>query len=201
MFQRHRTPYVTTRLLFGRSHREAASRSMVCQGFVWCLLVTSLLSFSVFSQTRTFTADDLEYVLEFPANAWHSVRRPDVHHHLEFIYGNDPANGYLRLRKRIVNAGTTAAELFAQDEKWQLSLLSGYVACSEGKGSNLEGKLKGTMFSYEYTDGGVLMEGRIYYLQVDKQTFYSLQFTGASKKLGLLHAETDSIAQSFRLKE
>lgn len=44
------------------------------------------------------------------------------------------------------------------------------------------------------------MEGRIYYLEVDKRTFYILHFTVASEKLASLLEQMDFIARSFRLK-
>lgn len=72
------------------------------------------------AQTRTFTKDDIEYVLEFPSPSWQLVARLDVHDHLEFIYESDPVRGCLNLRKRLVDAGTTADELFRFDQKWEL---------------------------------------------------------------------------------
>ena len=44
------------------------------------------------------------------------------------------------------------------------------------------------------------MAGRIYYLQVDKHTFYTLHFTLERDKLENLREQMDSITRSFRLK-
>ena len=162
------------------------------------LLMVSLLCFGF--QTRRFTKDDIEYELEFPSSGWRVISRFDVHDHLEFVNGNDPLNGYLRLRKIVVNESTTPAELFRQDEKLELQHLSGYVVCGERTGVNFEGKLRGALFAYEYVGGGRNMEGRIYYLQLDKRTFYSLRFTVQHDKLATLRDEMDLIARSFRLK-
>ena len=156
------------------------------------------LAFAI--QTRRFTAADIEYELQLPSAAWQVVSRIDVHEHLEFVNGNDAANGYLGLRKIVVAHPTTASELFHDDEKWQLQRLPGYVVCSDCAGISFKGQLSGQAFSYEYTNGGRTMYGRIYYLQLDSRTFYSLKFTVARDKLQDVRDEMDFIARSFRLK-
>ena len=162
------------------------------------LLVTSFVA--VAGQTRQFTRDGIEYVLELPSPAWQVVSRLDVHDHLDFINGNDPTNGYLRLRKIFVDQPTTTTDLFSREEKWELQRLSGYVVCSQCDGVKFEGRLSGAVFSYEYVAAGTTMYGRIYYLQVDQRTFYSLRFTVARDKLQAVRDQMDLIAQSFRLK-
>lgn len=163
-------------------------------------LILLLPSLTVGAQTRSFTKDDIEYIVELPCPAWHAVSRFDVHDHLDFMYEDGSAKGYLRLRKKFVAAGATAADLFRNDEKWELQSLPGYVACSVCTGEQFEGNLKGVAFSYEYTSGGRPMAGRIYYLQLDNRTFYVLNFTVARDKLTSLRNDLDSIARSFRLK-
>jgi len=114
------------------------------------------------AQTTTFTKDGLEYVLEFPSQLWQVVSRVDVHEHFELTYGADPKNGYLRLRKALVPAGTTPTDLFLKDEKWELQFLPGYIICNDCKGEELNGHLSGAAFSYEFVSGGKPMSGRIY---------------------------------------
>lgn len=162
------------------------------------LLLASSLAFAV--QTRRFTKPDIEYELELPSPAWQVNSRLDVHEHLEFVNGNDVLNGYLRLRKIAVVQPTTAAELFRRDEEWELRRLAGYVVCSECKGISFNGQLSGAAFSYEYVSGGKTMYGRIYYLEIDSRTFYSLRFTVARDKLQGMHEQMDFIARSFHLK-
>lgn len=151
-------------------------------------------------QTRQFTRDGIEYILELPSPAWQVVSRLDVHDHAEFINGNDQANGYLRVRKVLVNHSATSAELFTQDEKWELGRLPGYVIGSECEGVRFEGHLSGAVFAYEYVAAGRTMYGRIYYLQVDARTFYALRFTVARDRLQAVRVQMDLIARSFRLK-
>jgi hypothetical protein len=162
------------------------------------LLMASAIVFAV--QTRRFTRSDIDYELELPSPAWRAIPTVDVHTHLEFVNGNDPSNGYLRLRKIVVAHSTTAPELFAHDEKWELQRLPGYVVCSECNGVRFNGQLSGDVFSYEYVSGGRTMYGRIYYLQVDGRTFYSLRFAVARDKLPEMQGQMDLMALSFRLK-
>jgi hypothetical protein len=157
-------------------------------------------SLALAGQTRRFTRDDIEYVVELPSPAWQVVSGVDVHEHPEFINGNDPSNGYLRLRKIFVDHPTSGSELFNHDEKWVLQRLPGYVVCSECDGTAFEGRLQGAVFSYEYVRGGRAMFGRIYYLQLNQRTFYALHFTGAREKLQSVREQMDLIARSFHLK-
>ena len=151
------------------------------------------------AQTQTFTREGVEYVLDLPSPSWRAVSRVDVHEHLEFVNGEDYSNGYLRLRKKLVTPDTTSTNLFSEAEKWELQKLPGYVVCSGGKGTEFNGQLKGTVFSYEFVNQGRNMDGRIYYLRVDGRTFYILHFTVASEKLASLRDQMDSIARSFLL--
>ena len=167
---------------------------------LFALLALIVLGTSAAAQNKTFTRRNLEYALDFPSPLWRAAARVDVHQHFEFINGDDYSNGYLRLRKKFVAVGTGPDTLFAEDEKWTLQKLPGYVVCSGGQGTDFTGNLRGSVFSYEYVDGGSAMDGRIYYLQVDNRTFYVLHFTVASKKLQGLREQMDSIARSFRLK-
>ena len=152
------------------------------------------------SQTRTFTQDKLEYILELPSASWQPLSRFDIHDHLEFIYEGDPANGDLNLRKRLVDAGATPADLFRFDEKWEFQQLPGYVACGTCEGESFAGKHSGAVFTYEFVSGGKIVAGRIYYLQLDTRTFYSLRFTVPQGKFRSMRQDMDSIARSFRLK-
>lgn len=169
------------------------------------VILTALLLIIPFStnadaQTQTFAQEGVEYVLDLPSPSWRAVSRVDVHEHLEFVNGDDYNNGYLRLRKKVVTPVTTSKDLFSEAEKWELQKLPGYVVCSGGKGTDFNGQLKGTVFSYEFVNHGRNMDGRIYYLRLDSRTFYILHFTVASEKLPSLRDQMDSIARSFRLK-
>ncbi|HEU0251772.1 MAG TPA: hypothetical protein VFR12_01990 [Pyrinomonadaceae bacterium] len=164
------------------------------------LLIIPPLSINANAQTHTFTREGVEYMLDLPSPSWRVVSRVDVHEHFEFVNGDDYSNGYLRLRKRLVTSDMTSEDLFSEAEKWELQKLPGYVVCSGGKGTEFNGQLKGTVFSYEFVNQGRNMDGRIYYLRLDSRTFYILHFTVASEKLPSLRDQMDSIARSFRFK-
>jgi hypothetical protein len=162
---------------------------------VACLLALCAV---VAAQTpETFTDPHAPYTLEIPSPTWHAITRPDsAHEHTEFVYG-DRSDGYLRIRKEVVDDGTTPAALSRRDHELKLRFLAGYV---EGKEENFPGRLKGVTSSYEFTGGGKPMLGRIYYLQADSRTIYVLHFTGARDKLMRIRSQTDSMARSFQLK-
>ena len=167
------------------------------------IVVLTLIGLScpnVFAQNWTFNSDDLEYVIDLPTANWRAVSRVDVHKHVEFVNGSDQDNGYLRLSKILLEVDKTAANLFRDDEKWNLQRLPGYVACGSCDGEAFRGRLNGRVFSYEYVSNGRTIAGRVYYLEIDKRTFYALRFTVAPEKLRHALGQMDSIARSFRLR-
>lgn len=146
---------------------------------------------------ETFSSANADYTLELPSARWKVTQEPDsLHEHAEFIYG-DRNDGYLKVRKEVVEAGTTAADIARRDQDQRLRFQTGYV---EGKEEKFDGRLDGVTFGYEYTAGGKAMAGRVYYLQSDNRTVYVLRFTGLRDKLLLIRNQTDNIARSFRLK-
>lgn len=151
------------------------------------------------AQTTTFAREGVDYLLELPSPRWRAVRRLDVHEHFDFVNGEESADGYLRVRKNLVEAGATPKDLHLRDEAG-LKLLPGYVGCGPCDGESFTGSLRGALFSYEFTSGGRAMAGRVYYLQVDARAYYTLHLTCARNKLLDVGAQADSIARSFRLR-
>lgn len=146
---------------------------------------------------QTYSSNNADYTLELPSERWRVTQEPDgLHEHAEFIYG-DRMDGYLKIRKEVVEAGTTAEDLARRDQDQKLRFQTGYI---EGKAEKFAGRLNGMTFAYEFAAGGKQMAGRIYYLQADPRTIYTLRFTGLRQKLGLIRNQTDAIARSFRLK-
>jgi hypothetical protein len=164
--------------------------------FLFSALMLVLIA-SVALAQQTFTNDKLEYAFELPSPTWHVIAEPDsIHQHLEFIYG-DRNDGYLRIRKEIVDAGTSASDLARRDQDQKLRFMTGYV---DGKEEKFSGKLAGVALTYEYTSGGKAMAGLNYYLQSDNRTIYTLRFTGQRDRLGIIRNQTDQIARSFHIK-
>ena len=146
---------------------------------------------------ETFSSANADYALELPSARWKVTQEPDsLHEHAEFIYG-DRNDGYLKIRKEVVEAGTTAQDIARRDQDQKLRFQTGFV---EGRQEKFAGRMDGVTFGYEYTAGGKAMAGRVYYLQGDNRTVYVLRFTGLRDKLLLIRNQTDGIARSFRLK-
>lgn len=165
--------------------------------FFACACVMALLSSLVLAQTQVFSSDAVEYTLELPSPTWRMVQEADsIHQHTEFIYG-DRNDGYLKIRKEVVDEGTTASDLARRDQEQKLRFMPGHV---DGKEERFAGRLNGVTISYEYTNGGKPMAGRTYYLQADNRTIYALRFTGMRDKLTRIRNQTDNIARSFQLK-
>ena len=157
----------------------------------------ALLASAAHAQGQPFTSNDLEYALDLPSSTWRVIARPDgVHQHLEFVYG-DRRDGHLRVRKELVDAGMTPQALARRDQEQRFRFTPGYV---EGGMENFAGRLNGVTISYEYTSGGRPMLGRLYYLQADNRTIYTLHFSGERDRLLRIRNQTDLISRSFHLK-
>jgi hypothetical protein len=132
--------------------------------------------------------------MELPSATWRRISEPDEN--AEFVYG-DRLDGYLQIRREVVDAGITPADLARRDQDQKLRFLPGFV---EGKQEAFSGKLNGVTISFEFVRTGKPMLGRIYYLQTDNRTIYALRFSGLRDKLARIRNQTDLIARSFRIK-
>jgi hypothetical protein len=145
---------------------------------------------------QLYTSDQVDYSFELPSATWRPIVEPDAaHEHPEFVYG-DRLDGFLTIRKEVVDAGTTAAQL-AERDTVKLRFLPGFI---EGKQEPFNGRLDGITVSYEFVKTGKPMLGRTYYLQADNRTIYALRFTGLRDKLARIRNQTDLIARTFKLK-
>ncbi len=155
------------------------------------------LSCSLANAQQAFTTDKIDYTIELPSTTWRTISEPDAaHEHVEFVYG-DRLDGYLQIRKEVVDAGTTTSDVARRDRDQKLRFLPGFV---EGKEEPFSGRLNGVTVSYEFIKTGKPMIGRIYYLQADNRTIYALRFTGLRDKLARIRNQTDLIARTFKLK-
>jgi hypothetical protein len=102
---------------------------------------------------QLYTHEKLDYSFELPSPTWKSIADPDTaREHPEFVYG-DRLDGYLTIRKEIVEPGTTPGQLATRDQDLKLRYLPGFV---EGKQETFNGRLDGVTMSYEFvrTDAG-----------------------------------------------
>ncbi len=161
------------------------------------LVLILLATSAVTGLAQGHISDQAEYSIELPSDLWRSIAEPDaLRDRAEFVYG-DRMDGYLQIRKEIVDAGTTPSAVAQRDQDQKLRYIPGFV---EGKQEPFSGRLSGVTASYEFTKAGKPMMGRIYYLQADNRTIYALRFTGLRDKLGRIRNQTDAIARSFKLK-
>ena len=162
------------------------------------LIITLIaVSYSLAGAQELFTNDNLPYSLELPSASWRAISEPDAaHEHLEFVNG-DRLDGFLQIRKEMVDSGTTTADVARRDRDQKFRFFPGFV---EGREEKFSGRLSGVVVSYEYIKTGKTMLGRVYYLQADNRTVYALRFTGLRDKLTRIRNQTDLIARTFKMK-
>ncbi|HEV7396599.1 MAG TPA: hypothetical protein VGN86_08830 [Pyrinomonadaceae bacterium] len=168
------------------------------KSMIWFSLIALFVcAASVQAQGQVYTTESLEYSLEMPSPTWKLISgREATREHPEFLNG-DKLNGYLRVRKETVDAGTTVSDLARRDLEQKFRYLPGFV---EGKEEKFNGRMDGVTVSYEFTQTGKPMMGRVYFLQSDSRTVYALYFTGLRETLARIRNQTDLIARSFKLK-
>jgi hypothetical protein len=163
-----------------------------------CALALVALSASASRAQENPSHETDEYALDFPTEVWRAVERPDsAHRRTDFVNG-DRLDGYLRVRREVVDGNTSLTDYARSEADTKLRYLPGFVG---GKDENFAGRLRGVVSTYEYTSGGKPMAGRVYYLQADGRTVYVLHFTGLRDKIQRIQNQTDAIARSFRLKQ
>ena len=146
---------------------------------------------------QLYTHEKVDYTFDIPSATWRAIIEPDAaHEHPEFVYG-DRLDGFLTIRKEIVEAGTAPSDIARRDQDLTLRFLPGFVA---GKTDAFNGRLNGVTMSYEFVRTGKPMIGRTYYLQADSRTIYALRFTGLRDKLSRIRNQTDLIARTFKMK-
>jgi hypothetical protein len=146
---------------------------------------------------QVYTHENVDYCLELASTTWRAFLVPDAaHEHPEFVFG-DRLDGFVTIRKVIVEADITPSELARRDLDQKLRFLPGFI---EGKEEPFKGRLDGVAVSYEFVRTGKPMLGRTYYLQSDNRTIYALRFTGLRDKLNRIRNQTDLIARTFKTK-
>ena len=164
---------------------------------VFAILSLVIVGCAVSVAQVPYNNEKVDYTLDLPSQTWRVISEPDAaHEHTEFVYGNR-LEGYLQIRKEMVEAGVTPSELARRDIDQKLRFTPGFV---EGKIEPFSGRLTGVTASYEFVRTGKPMLGRIYYLQVDNRTIYALRFTGLRDRLARIRNQTDLIARSFKIK-
>ena len=168
------------------------------QLFICALALLACGAAASSAQEQPYTSETDRYSLELPSEVWKAVPRPDSEpRHTECVHGVR-SDGYLRVRREVVEGGTKLLEYARAEADTKLRYQPGFVV---GKDERFAGRLSGVVLTSEYTQGDRPMAGRVYYLQADGSTVYVLHFTGLRDKLQRIQNQTDAIARSFKLKQ
>jgi hypothetical protein len=159
------------------------------------MLFSSLVAFA---QGETFSDPNVDYTFDLPDAKWKMAAKPSATNpNVSYVYG-DRTDGFLEVRRLSVDKDTLLTDLIHQDEEKKLQFKPGFVA---GREENFNGKLRGSIFNFEYVTAGKSMSGRFYYLRATDTVVYVLRFTGLKDSLRSIRAQTDSIARSFAVKK
>jgi hypothetical protein len=149
---------------------------------------------AVFGQTKTYSDPNLEYTFEVPDERWKVTARPSATNNSVEMVFVDRNDGHLEIRKIASPRATPMADVVREEEIKQ-QFKQGYVA---GKEENFAGKLKGTVFNFEFVRAGRAISGRFYFLR-SGDNVYVLKFSGFRDKLRSIRNQTDIIARTFDL--
>ena len=165
--------------------------------FIISMAIGLFFAATVSAQTQTFSDENVEYTFELPAATWKMTVKPlPMSPNVEYVYG-DKSDGHLEVRKITIKANEMLSDTIDREEA-RLQFLQGYVT---GRAESFAGKLKGTVFNYEFISRGHNMSGRIYFLKSNETTVYALRFTGERDKLRTIRNQTDSIGRTFDIKQ
>lgn len=161
------------------------------------VIFAGLFSSNFKSQTRSYTAENLDYVLVLPTAQWRAINVPGVvNDSTEFRYDSNGAI-HLRIRRELVDADVTVADLIQRQQRLHRSSLPGYVKETV---EPFAGRLSGARYAYEYVTESKPTARLIYYLEANNRLIYRLEFAGSPDLLRTLPEQTDLIARNFRLK-
>jgi hypothetical protein len=155
-----------------------------------------LPAISAFGQD-TFSDPNAEYTFSIPDDKWKVTGKPTATlSNMDMVWG-DRSEGFMELRKLTVPKDQTLVQLMHGSEENKYSFLRGFVA---GKDETFSGKLRGSVFNYEYVAAGKAMAGRNYYLRANDTTVYLIKFSGPKDNIRTLRNQADIMARTFGVK-
>jgi hypothetical protein len=161
--------------------------------FVICGLVSVA---STAAQSDVFSDPSVEYSFDIPDERWKMTVKPSATKpNVEYVF-IDRNDGHLEVRRVTVAKDAILGDI-VRDEEQKLQFLPGYVA---GRDENFSGKLRGSIFNFEFVRAGRPMAGRFYFLRPNETTIYVLRFTGYRDKLRSIRNQTDSMGRTFEVK-
>lgn len=152
---------------------------------------------SGFGQVERFSDANVDYSFDIPDPKWKMTVKPSATSpNVEYVFG-DRNDGHLEVRRLKAAPDALLADI-VRDEEQKLQFLPGYVA---GPDENFSGRLRGSIFNFEFVRAGRPMSGRFYFLRANDTTVYVLRFTGFRDKLRSIRNLTDSIGRTFDIRK
>ncbi len=163
---------------------------------IFASIAMFLAAVPAMAQADTFSDPTVDYSFQLPEPKWKMTVKPSVTSpNVEYVYG-DRFDGHLEVRRLTVAKDSILSDI-VQSEEQKLQFRPGFVA---GKEENFAGRLRGSVFNFEYVAAGRSMAGRFYFLKVNETTIYLLRFSGQKDMLRSIRNQTDSIARTFGVK-
>lgn len=105
--------------------------------------------------------------------------------------------GLLQIRERRRDQDMTPEEFARREQETSLRFRPGFTQGSIEPFSTRN--YPGVVLTFDFTYGGRPKTARYYYLKIDANTFYVLQFEGAPQVLRTMRNRADLMARSFRV--
>lgn len=164
--------------------------------FLAPLTFLSLATGEACAQEITFSDPNVDYSFELPDARWKMTSKPSATSpNVEYVF-TDRLEGHLEVRKLTVTKTDLMTDIIRNEES-KLQFRYGYVA---GREENFTGRLRGSIFNFEFVAAGRTMSGRFYFLRANDTTVYLLRFSGQQDSMRAIRAQTDSIARTFSVK-
>jgi len=159
------------------------------------ILLALFAAASAFGQISSFSDPNVDYSFDIPDERWKMTLKPSAAKpNVEYVF-IDRNDGHLEVRKMALPKDAILADV-VRDEEMKLQFLPGFVA---GKEENFTGKLRGTIYNFEFVRQGRPAAGRFYFLRADEKTLYVLRFQGYRDRLRSIRNQTDSMARTFAI--
>ncbi len=163
---------------------------------LFSIVLSIIAVVTAFGQTERFSDANVDYGFDVPDEKWKMTVKPSATSpNVEYVFG-DRNDGHLEVRRLKVSRDAVLADIM-RDEEQKLQFLPGYVASPD---ENFVGRLRGSVFNFEFVRAGRPMSGRFYFLRTpDNLSVYVLRFTGFRDKLRSIRNQTDSIGRTFSI--
>ena len=163
----------------------------------YSICIIAVLAVAAAAQDEVFSDPNVNYSFVLPDAKWKMTVKPSTTSpNVEYVYG-DRIDSHLEVRKLNIAKDAILTDVI-QDEEQKLQFKPGFVA---GKEENFVGRLRGTVYNFEYVAAGRNMAGRFYFLKANDTTVFILRFSGKKDILRSVRNQTDSIARTFAVKQ